>query len=101
MKITNETQNNTLQVVEGNILQLVCSVQSGKPKEILQWITDTTVIKEGGQNGTITYRLNASSSDHMKIFICSAMNEALYHPITKQVRLDVLGLFTTPKNDII
>ncbi|CAC5383227.1 unnamed protein product [Mytilus coruscus] len=91
MKITNETQNNTLQVVEGNILQLVCSVQSGKPKEILQWITDTTVIKEGGQNGTITYRLNASSSDHMKIFICSAMNEALYHPITKQVRLDVLG----------
>ncbi|CAG2204094.1 unnamed protein product [Mytilus edulis] len=73
------------------MLQLVCSVQSGKPKEILQWITNTTVIKEGGQNGTITYRLNASSSDHMRIFICSAFNEALNHPITKQVRLDILG----------
>lgn len=75
------------------MLQLVCSVQSGKPKEILQWRTNTTVIKEGGQNGTITYRLNASSSDHMKIFICSAFNEALDHPITKQVQLDVSGWF--------
>ncbi|VDI50284.1 Hypothetical predicted protein [Mytilus galloprovincialis] len=91
LKITNETQNNTLQVVEGSMLQLVCSVQSGKPKEILQWRTDTTVIKEGGQNGTITYTLNASVSDHMKIFICSAFNDALDHPIKKLVRLDVLG----------
>ncbi|CAC5378825.1 NCAM [Mytilus coruscus] len=90
LKIENETQNNTLQVEEGSMLQLVCSVHSGQPKEILQWITDTAVVKEGGQNGTITYRLNASSSDHMKIFICAAFKEALYHPITKQVRLDVL-----------
>lgn len=75
----------------------MCSVQSGKPKERLQWIKNTTVVKEGGQYGTITYRLNASLSDHMTKFICSAMNEALYHPITKQVRLDVLGLFITHK----
>ncbi|CAC5383226.1 unnamed protein product [Mytilus coruscus] len=91
LTIANATQNDTLQVVDGNMLQLVCSVKSGKPNEILQWITDRKVVQERGHNGTITYRLNASSSDHMKIFICSAMNEALDHPITKQVRLDVLG----------
>lgn len=95
LKIENATQNNTLQVVEGSMLQLVCSVQSGKPTEILQWITNTTVIKEGGQNGIIIYRLNASSSDHMKIFICSAFNDALDHPIKKLVQLDVLGLYIT------
>ncbi|CAC5419850.1 unnamed protein product [Mytilus coruscus] len=86
MTVVNMTNTRKIQAFEGQPISLHCSVESGKPAEVMTWISDNTLLMFGGP-GNLLYTLIPTKSDHLKYFTCYARNRDNYIPIHQQIQL--------------
>lgn len=74
--------------IEGQKLDIVCTVNSGKPQEVLFLKENGSSIKTGA-SGKIVYSFVPSKTDNLKSFECSAVSATLQKPLTDEVILDI------------
>ncbi|CAC5393288.1 IGDCC4 [Mytilus coruscus] len=88
LSITNEIFNNAIHAQAGRRLTLVCIVQSGVPPEILQWSHKGDILETGGP-GMIKHTVLPSRKNNQHSLICSATNNLLLSPLTREIYLNV------------
>lgn len=80
--------------IEGHKLDIVCTVNSGKPQEVL-FLKENGSIVKSGTSGKIVYSFVPSREDHLKAFECSAISATLEISLTDEVILDIQCKYRT------
>ncbi|CAC5393252.1 [Mytilus coruscus] len=80
-------QHKLIRGIEGQKLNIVYTVNSGKPQETLILAENGSTVQSGG-NGKIVYSFVPSKKDNMKLFECSVVSSALERQLTVEVILD-------------
>lgn len=73
--------------IDGQALDLVCNVKSGRPEGTLHLTKNGSNIAMG--RGTLVYSFTPTERDHMQLFKCYAFSEMLEMPLTDEVTLDI------------
>ena len=100
MTIENETDRGVVYGVEFQPVVLKCNVKSGEPKEHLFFFRGDKQIKEGGP-GSLTYRFNASWSDHKSYYTCKAMNDSGHILLERTIQLFIITMYCIINNLIL
>lgn len=74
--------------IDGETLDLVCNVKSGRPAGTLLLTQNGANVAMGG-NSTLVYSFTPTERDNMKLFECYAFSEMLEMPLTDEITLDV------------
>lgn len=90
MSVTNTSTNGLLEVNEGQISLLNCTVESGNPSENMMWVHNDSILVFGGPK-LLVYEFVAVVTDHSKIYMCIANNSKTEDSVKFQVQLYVKG----------
>lgn len=74
--------------IAGHKLDIVCSVNSGKPAATLILTENGSTLQSNGSSN-ITFSFVPSKKDNLKSFQCSAVSAMLERPLTDTVILDI------------
>ncbi|XP_071168908.1 MAM domain-containing glycosylphosphatidylinositol anchor protein 2-like [Mytilus edulis] len=77
--------SNVFHTEEDSKVNLTCKVISGIPSEYLYWKSGNKTFVNG--SGEIEYNFQVKRSDHLKVFECIAIHEALIEPLRKTLQL--------------
>lgn len=88
LKTYKKGQQKHIRGIEGRSLDIICTVNSGKPPETLI-LTENGSTIQSGKSGDIVYSFVPSREDHMKSFECFAVSDTLERPLTDKVILDI------------
>lgn len=88
MNTLKRRQQKYVRGIEGQKLDIVCTVNSGRPQEVLFLKENGSTIKRS-TSGTIVYAFVPTKMDNMKSFECSAVSVKLEKALTDEVILDI------------
>ncbi|CAC5368456.1 unnamed protein product [Mytilus coruscus] len=88
LKILNVTDDYTVDGKEKCPLNLVCSVEGGKPPEVLTWRKDGRIIMQEGPS-KLVYSVIPDKTDHQSVYTCEAQNTDTEKPLTKSIHLNI------------
>ncbi|VDI03826.1 Hypothetical predicted protein, partial [Mytilus galloprovincialis] len=91
MSVTNTSTNGLLEVNEGQIILLICTVESGNPSENMMWVHNDSILVFAGPK-LLVYEFVAVVTDHSKIYMCIANNSKTEDSVKFQVQLYVKEL---------
>lgn len=94
LKILNITDDDTVVGEENHLMNLSCSVDSGKPPETLTWRRDRSIVKQGGPS-KIVYSFIPAKTDYNSTFTCEAKNADMKKPLTKSIHINIKCKKTT------
>lgn len=92
INIVNESTSNEIDVIEGQKVQLICRIDSGRPKETLSWSNADALLVEGGP-GNISYSFIPTRYDNGKTFTCSAYRISTHILLMRNIRVSVYCKF--------
>ncbi|VDI77362.1 Hypothetical predicted protein [Mytilus galloprovincialis] len=91
MSVTNTSTKGLLEVNEGQVSLLKCTVESGNPSENMMWVQNDSILLFGGPK-FLVYEFVPTVTDHSKIYICIANNSETEDSVQFQVQLYVKEL---------
>ncbi|CAC5372895.1 PVRL3 [Mytilus coruscus] len=80
--------NKVVRGVEGKLLTIVCTVESGRPAATLVLSSNEESIRKEGRD-RITYSFIPTKKENMQSIVCSAYSRFLDNPLSFEVQLDI------------